>query len=427
MTSEEIEQPSEQPEEDREEAKFDEIVQASMLISLFSGVDPETKYFENIPVLRGGQGLITDSKARLKVEEAFGQLNLPDLFKTFDFSLHRSSYIPYKLKEDLVIAPYIYTVKARHQDTFVMSLFLTPWSDVNLSQFQDKIIDFATDFSGIFRRATEEVHRGADLNHRRMECEKGASMLMGYLNHLVFDQRQMLGGTEKVSKPTNLLAVLFQRGKIGRFFACLGECGNSFSAKKYPELDSCPNCGGKISTQPIRIYTPRDVSFGFPDGFVKVEKGEISVDFKLHGPLELIYLFQSSYLPNEIRITLNRIAENIFASIVPLPHQALFEYRDSDDLLTLYSLSRLDGDDILMISGISDSRSPIEGQLGSMALRIFVRDIGEGVKKGYSREEIFRKSILKDWILSEWVSLGKEGPPEDLNSWTKLAETVESQ
>jgi hypothetical protein len=51
------------------DAKFDEITQSSMLISLFSGVDPKTKYFENIPILMGGEGLITDHQARLKVEE----------------------------------------------------------------------------------------------------------------------------------------------------------------------------------------------------------------------------------------------------------------------------------------------------------------------------------------------------------------------
>ncbi|MFX0152405.1 MAG: hypothetical protein ACFFAJ_16580, partial [Candidatus Hodarchaeota archaeon] len=93
-----------------------------------------------------------------------------------------------KLKEDLVIAPYIYTVKAKHQDTFVMSLFLTPWADVNLSKFQEKIIDFTTDFSGIFRRTTEEIHNeGKELQYRTKECEQGGTMLMDYLSHLVFD------------------------------------------------------------------------------------------------------------------------------------------------------------------------------------------------------------------------------------------------
>jgi len=179
----------------KSDAKFDEIVQSSMLISLFSGVDPNTKYFENIPILLGGEGLVTDHQARLKVEEAFGQLNLPDLFKTFDFTLFRSSYEPYKLNEDLVISPYIYSVKAKHKDTFLLSLFLTPWADVNLSQFQEKIIDFAADFSGIFRRTTEEIHKsGKELLYRTKECEHGANMLMCYLSHLIFDQRQMLGG-----------------------------------------------------------------------------------------------------------------------------------------------------------------------------------------------------------------------------------------
>jgi rubrerythrin len=400
-------------------AKFDEITQSSMLISLFSGVDPKTKYFENVPVIMGGEGLITDHQARLKVEEAFGQLNLPDLFETFDFMLYRSSYEPFKLKEDLVIAPYIYTVKAKHQDTFVMSLFLTPWADVNLSQFQEKIIDLTVDFSGIFRRTTEEIHtEGKEFLHRTKECEQGGTMLMDYLSHLVFDQRQMLGGTEKVSKPTNLLAVLFQRGKIGKYYAC-GECGTSFSSKTAQDLEKCPNCGGFVSKAPIHLFNPLYVSVAYPEGLIKAEAG-INSTTNLHKPIDFLYLFQSSYLPNEIRVTLNRIAEHIFTWIVPLPHRALFEYRDTDDILTLYSLSKLEGDEILVISGIADSRPQVEGQLSQMALRLFIRDLNEGVKKGYTREEIFSKSILKDWQLSSWIPLKGEFTPEPLTSWTNL-------
>ncbi len=407
-----------------QDAKFDEITQSSMLISLFSGVDPETKYFENIPILLGGQGLIKDHQARLKVEEAFGQLNLPDLFKTFDFTLYRSSYEPYKLKEDLVIAPYIYSVKAQHRDTFLMSLFLTPWADVNLSSFQEKIVDFAKDFSGVFRRTTEELHTmNKTIEYRHNECERGGAMLMGYLNHLVFDQRQMLGGTEKVSKPTNLFAVLFQRGNIGKYFACIGKCGNSFSAKKYPNLESCPNCNGQISQTPIPLFDPTSISIAFPGSLAKAETLE-TPDMKIQKPIDLLYLFQSSYLPNEIRITLNRIAEHVFTYIVPLPHRALFEYRDSDDILSLYSLSKLQGDEILIVSGISDSLIDVEGQLSQMSLRIFIRDLNEGVKKGYTRKEIFQKSILKEWKLSNWVTLEGEGTPEPLMSWTNLKEAI---
>lgn len=404
------------------DTKFDEITQSSMLISLFSGVDPKTKYFENIPVLLGGQGLITDHQARLKVEEAFGQLNLPDLFKTFDFTLYRSSYEPYKLKEDLVIAPYIYSVKAQHRDAFIMSLFLTPWADVNLSSFQEKIVDFTRNFSGIFRRTTEEIHSmNKTIENRHETCARGGTMLMDYLNHLIFDQRQMLGGTEKVSKPTNLLAVLFQRGSIEKYFACIGQCGNSFSAEKVPNLDTCPNCGGQVSSSPIPLFSPKSISIAFPNGLIKAEESENS-EMKIHKPIDLFYLFQSSYLPNEIRITLNRIAENIFTHIVPLPHRALFEYRDSDDILTLYSLSKLQQEEILIISGISDSLIQVEGQLSQMALRIFIRDLNEGVKKGYTRDEIFQKSILKEWQLSSWVTLGEEGTPEPLMSWSNLKE-----
>jgi rubrerythrin len=398
------------------DAKFDEITQSSMLISLFSGVDPKTKHFENVPVIMGGEGLVTDRQAQLKVEEAFGQLNLPDLFRTFDFTLYRSSYEPYKLKEDLVISPYIYTVKAKHQDTFVMGLFLTPWADVNLSQFQEKIIDFARDFSGIFRRTTEEIHTsGKDFSNRTKECAQGGNRFMEYLSHLVFDQRQMLGGTEKVSKPTKLLAVLFQRGKISKYFIC-SECGNSYTTQKASKLENCPNCKGQIAATPVHLFDPLNASFAYPQGLSKAE----STSKKLHKPIDLLYLFQTSYLPNEIRVTLNRISEHIFTFIVPLPHQALFEYRDTDDILVMYSLSKLEGDDIMVISGISDSVTQVEGQLSQMALRLFIRDLNEGVKKGYSREDIFSKSILKEWQLSSWIPLKGEFTPEPLTSWTKL-------
>ena len=407
---------------DKKAAKFDEITQASMLISLFSGVDPQTKYFENIPILLGGEGLITDHQARLKVEEAFGQLNLPDLFQTFDFTMYRSSYEPYKLKEDLVIAPYIYSVKAKYEDTFTMALFLTPWADVNLSEFQEKIVGFTMNFSGIFRRTTEEINKGTgSLEARHAECEKGGAMLMEYLSHQVFVQRQLLGGTEKVSKPTNLLAVMFQRGKIGNYWACIGKCGNSFSVAKNPSFLACPNCGGNISENQISLFEPKSVSIAFPEGF-----GSLSNERFLK-PIDLIYLFQSSYLPNEIRMTLDRIAPNIFTYIVPLPHRALFEYRDSNDILTLYSLSKVEDDEILVISGISDSKTKVEGQMSAMNLRIFIRDLNEGVKKGYTRNEIFQKSILKDWLLSSWVTLEGEGTPEPLMTWRNLIANQETE
>ncbi|MFX0087728.1 MAG: hypothetical protein ACFFAU_18905 [Candidatus Hodarchaeota archaeon] len=302
-----------------------------------------------------------------------------------------------------------------------MSLFLTPWADVNLSEFQDKINEFASYFSGIFRRATAEIStKGKTKQDRTKECEIGGMMLMGYLKHLIFDQRQMLGGVEKVTTPTSLLAVLFQRGSIGQIYTCMGGCGNSFSAKKFLNLEICPKCNDKVSEDPIHIFEPREVSIAYPHGF-KVIDAQENLTFKVLKPIELLHLFQLSYLPNKIRITLNRISPNIFARIVPLPHRALFEYRNNDDILTLYSLSRIQNGEILVISGITDSHIQVEGQLSQMALRIFIRDLNEGIKKGYSREEIFRKSILKEWELSTWIKLEGEKTPESLISWTNLA------
>lgn len=409
-----------------ESAKFDEIKKSSMMLSLFSGVDRNTGFFENIPIIRGGEGLIQDKMANLKIEEAFGQLNLPDLFKTFDFFLNTASYEPYKLKEDLLVSPYLYSIKSSYlEDAFLMNLILTPWSDVNLSQLGGKMTNAVKDFAGIFRRSSTDNVEDL-IEYRREECEIGSNFLIGYVYNLLFNQREMLGGIEASSKPSDLISVLFQRGTIQYVYSCQGECGHSFNVDKYPKgLTECPDCKGKISDTNIPIFLPTAVSIAYPQ-FVAEDKEKIKEKLKENSdklllPIDLVYLFQSSYLHTEVRLMLNRFIPNIFKFIVPLPHRARFNYvNQREDFLDLYSISRLDGEEILIVTGISNSLLKFPGTLSQMAMRLFVRDLNEGMKKGLTRKQIFKKSVLNEWTLSKWISLDTEGTPTALQSWTDL-------
>ena len=58
--------------------------------------------------------------------------------------------------------------------------------------------------------------------------------------------------------------------------------------------------------------------------------------------------------------------------------------------------------------------------ISHMAMRIFIRDLNDGIKKGLSRDEIIRKSVLRNWTASNWIKLGGEMTPEELTSWSAL-------
>jgi len=151
-------------------------------------------------------------------------------------------------------------------------------------------------------------------------------------------------------------------------------------------------------------------------------------------PIDVFYLYQASALPNQIQQTLKRIGVDLFQWLAPIPYRAYFQVRYSHDILQLYSLwreekaqnpadPRLAERRLLITTGFSDSRIVGQDTLSQMVLRLFVRDLSEGLEKGLNTVQIVEKSVLRDWLVSDWVDLKGEGTPDELTNWDILQRT----
>ncbi|MFW9992811.1 MAG: hypothetical protein ACFFD4_12250 [Candidatus Odinarchaeota archaeon] len=413
------------------EAKFDEISRSSLMICLFSYLDDETMMLDNKPYLLGGSGFFKNKEARMSVETAYAQLNIPDLFGQFDFILNVANFAPYKLSEDLRLAPNIYTLKTKYENMFLMLLLLTPWADLNLTTLFEDVKEIIKDFSGSYRRvktvlkASESKNESSSMDAiatteewKNKELNEGATLMLQRVYYKVFLERALIGGTEKTKKGTNLIAVLFQRGTVHSRYYC-----ENCQIYHYDEEQGtlCKDCGGLLVNFPP-VFTTEKLSIAFPSDLTEMERQEK----KVHKPVDLFWLFLTSNLPDEISRVLYQVEPDIFQHILAVPNKSFFDYRDSDDVITLYTLWRDMGDkDVLLVTGVGDSTISGVDTLSSMAMRIFIRDLNEGIQKQLERKEIVKKSILKNWKVSKWVQLGGEATPEPLTSWENLEKELE--
>lgn len=409
---------------DDNKSKAEEISKSSLLMNLFSKIDSKSYALENIPFIMGGENLFVDNKAKDVVEQAFGQLNIPDLFKQFDFILNASLSTVIKLKEDLHLTPNFYVLKAKFGDLFNLMTLITPYSDINLTELYKDLKDITLDFNGLLRRTSKELELGkiSDMSQLRQERENVGKMLLERIYYKVFLQRELSGSVERPRKPPNLVAVLFQECDVESFYKCTS-CSYKFPMKnKSKDLSeiSCPECSStNIEISPPYL-NPQNVSIAFPNDLVGFEKDENSP----YSPMDLYYLYQASSLPLDIKYLTYEIDPEVFKQIITIPHISWFDYRENDDNIQLYSLWQKNEDKIVVITGISDSSITGPDILPSMSLRIFIRDLNDAVKKKYSREKMIRKSILSDWNLSSWIKLGDETVPDSLASWQGLMKEV---
>jgi hypothetical protein len=195
------------------DAKFLEIERTSLLISLFSRFDQNTGMFNNFPYLLGGEGYFSDEQAKESVEQAFGQLNLPDLFKQFEFVLNLAMYSPVKLKADLAITPNVYTIKTNFESIYGMNLILTPYSDINITALGQDLSELIKDYSGTSLRVSHEEQTSEDqsidfIEKLNTELEESTLLLLRRIYYRLFLDRSLAGGAEKASKSAFLVASL---------------------------------------------------------------------------------------------------------------------------------------------------------------------------------------------------------------------------
>ena len=400
-------------------SKFEEIEQTSLFLSVFSRIDEESGGFVNQPSILGGEGYFSDEHAKDSVEHAFGQLNLPDLFQQFDFVLNVAFYMPFKLREDLKISPNFYVVKSKYEDIFAMYLILTPYSDLNITALNLDLGDLVVDYSGSATRTAltkpqpEKKSRLMDMSVNP-ELAEASGLLLQRIYYRLFLDRTLSGGPEKPTKPANLVAILIQEATINRGWFDL-ETNNLYTKK-----EKAPNPDNLRPAPPV--LTVDNCWFLFPPSLKK----EYTT---YHAPINLRYLFQASHLPVDLNLAYFRLNPDLFQEIMPLPTKSIFTYRDSDDVISLFSHHReipATGPEdkekrIQIVTGISDSRMIDDEFFSEMAMRIIIRDIEDGFKKNYSLEKIFSKNMqLASWLKSVTYDVKGETTPDGLLSWDNI-------
>ncbi len=403
-------------------SKFEEIEKTSLFMSVFSRLDEESGNFMNQPAILGGEGYFEDENAKDSVEHAFGQLNLPDLFQQFDFVLNVAFYLPFKLREDLKISPNYYIVKSKYESIYAMYLILTPYSDLNITALNTDLSDLVVDYSGVANR-TAISSANKEKKSRLMDTEihpelaEATGLLLQRIYYRLFLDRTLSGGPEKPTKPANLVAILIQEATVNRGWI------DFESNRLYTKKENADNPHNLRPAPPV--LTVDSCWFLFPPSL----KNEYTT---YHSPINLRYLFQASQLPLDLNLAYFRLNPDIFQEIMPLPTKSVFTYRDSDDVISLFSHHReLDQNKsegkekkIQIVTGISDSRMTGEEFFSEMAMRIIIRDIEDGFKKNQSLEKIFSKNMqLSTWLKSISYDVKGETTPEGLLNWQQIKTT----
>ena len=311
-------------------SKFEEIEKTSLFMSVFSRLDEETGSFVNQPSILGGEGYFDDEHAKDSVEHAFGQLNLPDLFQQFDFVLNVAFYLPFKLREDLKISPNFYLIKSKYASIYAMYLILTPYSDLNITALNLDLGDLVVDYSGVSTRTNltkSEEEKKSKLMDMSInpELADASGLLLQRIYYRLFLDRTLSGGPEKPTKPANLVAILIQEATINRGWIDL-ETNNVYTKKEKADNPD------KLRPAPP-VLTIDSCWFLFPPSL----KDEYAT---YHGPINLRYLFQASHLPLDLNLAYFRLNPDLFQEIMPLPTKSIFNYRDSDDVISLFSHHR---------------------------------------------------------------------------------------
>lgn len=398
-------------------SRHEEIELASMIIALYSAIDQHVNTFENISTILKNGSTIDDQTSKRHVEEGYGQLNISDILNQPNFILTSASYSNYRLNHDLALLPNIHTVKTRYGNSLLMMLLISPWSDLNVTELHEAANELCKNFNGVFRRGSVDIARmKISAKKRRFQCEKASQLLLQGLYHRIFSDRSMRGTPKKFRKTGNLIAILFQEGILSALIQCFGECGHVYRPENI-QRTVCPSCGGKLGWAPP-VFQPKKIAIAYPNDLLRLETQNI----RSYLPIDLLFLYQASDLPSQVRLMLNRINSRIFQSGVPFLEEAIFETVYGQDFLYLYNISKQKDDRILMITAICDSRFQGSSTIPTMIIRALIRTLCEGKIMKYNYQKIPIYPIIKTWNFSDWIGISKKsGDWEQLLSWKNLS------
>ncbi|NWF95765.1 MAG: hypothetical protein HXY34_06450, partial [Candidatus Thorarchaeota archaeon] len=188
------------------------------------------------------------------------------------------------------------------------------------------------------------------------------------------------------------------------------------------ELDHgrCPHCKSEV------VYVPpnpvlRRVAFVVPKCILRVEHPDYQ------RPMDMVSIIQLGLIPDAVLAAINGINREIFSNIVYIPEHAIYEFRDCDDIFETRSVWRRDGNHLYMATSMADSLGLFSEAIPHMEGRTLLRDLTEGIEKGFDFHEILPKTVVREWLRSDWYSLEDLGEREGLQSYAGVLKLSQAE
>ncbi|MBD3406629.1 MAG: hypothetical protein GF411_10985 [Candidatus Lokiarchaeota archaeon] len=386
---------------EKHEPIAERIEKNSMTIAVISAMS-ETGGMINSANILGGEGIIEDERSRTLAEVGFGQLNIIDLFQMRQYVLHTIKY-----GSELVnpvsgeLGSYIYQVKSHAGNVYYLGLLITPYADVNLTDYTNYIDLTCKYYSGSYRRAqamrsSELIDVSADYE----DVDQVAQHMLALQHHLIFERRELRGGVESIRKPTSINAVLLTELEIVEaYYQCsMDGCKKELALNQMVE-SKCPHCGSEVDFVPPQT-TIKKAAFVVPKGML------LNIHPDYQRPIDVVSIVQLGLLPDTVLVSVSQVNQEIFSNIIYIPQRAVYEYRNGDEVFDTQSIWRRDGNKIYMATSMADSLGILSEAIPHMEGRTLLRDLTEGMEKNQSFEDILPRTIVKDWLRSDWISFG---------------------
>jgi len=135
-----------------EQSVAEQIKDVSMSISTISNLNPNAGLTVNTLILIGGEKLIVSPDLYNYIEQRFGQLNIANLFLGKEFVLRTAAYLAEPIRKIDYLVPNLCLFKTNHNDTYQLGLLITPYSDINVTEYLSEGELITRFYTGTFKR-----------------------------------------------------------------------------------------------------------------------------------------------------------------------------------------------------------------------------------------------------------------------------------
>ncbi len=394
-----------QSDELEEVSMSEQMERTSVNISTFSALHESSGMPFNFPVILGGDDIIRDDVAKLKVEEAFGQLNIQSLFGFEDQVLQSVIYNTFHVDGgEGKLTPHIYLLKSFTNNVYLLNFLATPYADLNIDAYFSEVDFMSRALSGVFRRTLkQEELKLIDEEKVYDICKDTVDTLVGYMHYQIFTERGMRNLVSQSRTQISMIMGMFVEFDIDSDESqCLGSCGKTFTVDDIQSIsnDVCPNCEGELVKAPPILKFSK-IQYLYPPNSEEIFN---SIDPACVNPITYLAYLTGVMMPRNLATTVNRLSPTHFSTLATVPSKVTFS-RSDNSKIQLNTNYRLADGKLILFATISDSRYTDRKYedifIPSLSAITLNRDMVEGFKKGLSLRQIIRSSIISDWVLTQ--------------------------